>query len=205
LQAGNLVLQILTKPPLKWRWNRRTFSFTTIKTPGTTDYLIPLPDFGFMENQWLVDSAGKLHELKGEVSLSVDSNVSRPTIIAPQYDDNIGNITFRLKNTPNDIYQVYGDYQRRPTLLDSYARVWDQVPDDFSHCYHLGFLTFLSLLVNDSRFPVFERWFLANILSAQDGLDDQARDIFMQNWTGGIRTMMRSTGMGQSGNAARGT
>jgi len=205
LQAANLVLQILTKAPLRWRWNRRTFTFQTIASTPTTDYLVPLPDFGFMETQWLVDPTGNLHQLTGALSLAVDANTTRPTQISAQYDDGLGNITFRLKNTPDLIYTVNGDYQRKPPLLDSFAKCWDVVPDDFAHCYHLGYLTFLSLLVNDSRFPIFERWFLAQILSAQDGLDDQARDIFMQNWTQGLRTMQRSAGMGQSGSAARGT
>ena len=38
LQAANLVLQILTKAPLRWRWNRRTFTFQLMRNiiPGET-------------------------------------------------------------------------------------------------------------------------------------------------------------------------
>lgn len=205
LSAGNTVLEILLAPPLKWRWNRRTFQFTTVATPATWDYLVPLPDFGFMENQWLVDSLGKVHAITGEISLTPDPQLGRPTLIAPQYDDDLGNITFRVKNTPNGIFTIYGDYQRKPTLMNSYASPWDVVPDDFSHCYDLGFLTFMSLLVNDSRFPVFERWFLSRVLSMQEGLDDQARDIFIGNWMTSVKTVTRTQASAQTGNAARGT
>jgi hypothetical protein len=205
LSAGNTVLEILLAPPLKWRWNRRQFQFNTIANPPTWDYMMPLPDFGFMENQWLVDKTGKAHSVTGDTSLSVDAQLGRPTIIAPQYDDNLGNITFRLRNTPNDVYTVFGDYQRKPRLMQSYADPWDVAPDEFSHCYDLGFLTFMSLLVNDSRFPVFERWFLSRVLAMQEGLDDQARDIFLGNWMSNVKTVTRTQAGAQTGNAARGT
>jgi len=205
LSAGNTVLEIMLAPPLKWRWNRRSFSFQTTITPITTDYPVSLADFGFMEHQWITDSTGQVHALTGATSLGVDAAKSRPTLIAPQYDDDLGSITFRLKNTPDAVYTVKGDYQRKPVLMQSYGSVWDVVPDDFSHCYDLGYLTFMSLLVNDSRFPVFERWFLSRVLSMQEGLDDQARNIFLGNWMQSVKTIERTQSGAQMGNAARGT
>jgi hypothetical protein len=201
--AGNLVLQTILAPPLRWPWNRRTFQFPTIV--NNCDYPTPLPDFGFVETQWIVDGNGKNWALNGAFSLGKDATQSRPTLIAPQYDDNAGTITFRVKNTPDAIYTVYGDYQRKPNLISSPASMWDVVPDNFAHVYNLGFLTFLSLLVNDSRFPVFERWFLSRILSLQDGLDDQARDLFLGNWMNQTRTVMRAQAATQQGTAGRGT
>lgn len=205
LSAGNLVLQMMLAPPFRWRFNRRNFNFQTVISPATTDYTLLLPDFGFLEKQWVTDANGKNHAMNGEVALDVDSTSGRPTLIAAQYDDDLGNITFRVRNTPNAVYTVNGDYQRKPMLLGSYGSTWDVVPDEFSGAYNLGFLTFTSLLVNDSRFPVFERWFLSRILSLQDGLDDQARDIFMSVWMGGIRTLTRTQGLAQGGNAGRST
>ena len=203
LFCANLVLQTVIAPPLKWPWNRRTFNFPTVI--GSTDYPQIIPDFGFIETQWLVDSTGKSHGLSGATTLGIDVNQSRPTTLAAQYDDNMGTITFRVKNTPDAIYTVWGDYQRKPALLTSPASMWDVVPDNFGHVYNLGFLTFLSLLVNDSRFPVYERWFLARILALQDGLDDQARDIFLANWMQQTRTIQRSQNSVQQGTAGRGT
>ena len=201
--AGNLVLQTILAPPLRWPFNRRTFQFST--QAGFTDYPTILPDFGFIETQWLTDVNGKNFEISGATSLGRDAAKSRPTLIAPQYDDNNGTITFRVKNTPDAIYTVSGDYQRKPNLISSPASMWDVVPDNFAFVYNLGFLTFLSLLVNDSRFPVFERWFLARILALQDGLDDQARDLFLGNWMNMARTAMRSQAATQQGSAGRGT
>jgi hypothetical protein len=201
--AGNLVLQTILAPPFRWPFNRRSFQFPT--QTGLTDYPVPIPDFGFIETQWISDSTGKNFALNGAISLGKDSTQSRPTLIAPQYNDNQGTITFRVKNTPDAVYTVAGDYQRSPGLISSPASMWDVVPDYFAHVYNLGFLAFLSLLVNDSRFPVFERWFLARILSLQDGLDDQARDLFLSNWMNMTRTVMRSQAATQQGTAGRGT
>lgn len=201
--AGNLVLQTILAPPFRWPFNRRTFQFPT--TAGLTDYPTSLPDFGFIETQWVTDTNGKIFEMNGAISLGKDANRSRPTLIAPQYNDNQGTITFRVKNTPDAVYSVNGDYQRCPGLITCPASMWDVVPDNFAHVYNLGFLAFLSLLVNDSRFPVFERWFLSRILSLQDGLDDQARDLFLANWTNQTRTLMRAQSSTQQGTAGRGT
>jgi hypothetical protein len=205
LTAANLILQFLLSAPFKWRFNRRKFTFQTIATPPTPDYTVSLPDFGFMENQWLTDSKGMIHSMNGALSLPVDANTSRPTVIAPQYDDNVGNILFRLKNTPDAVYSIFGDYQAKPRWIYSFAETWGTVPDDFSFCYNLGFLTMLSLLVNDNRFPIYERWFLSKILGVQDGLDDQARDIFITAWMNLTRTVGRAQGATQQGVAARGT
>jgi hypothetical protein len=203
LSAANLVLQMLLAPPFRWRYNRRTLTFATVA--GTTDYSLLIPDFGYLENAWLVDQASKVHALSGRLSLDIDNTTGRPTLIAPQYDDDEGNITFRLRNTPNAVYLVNADYQRRASSMTSFASTWDVVPDDFSGCFNLGFLCFASILVNDSRFPVYERWFLSRILSLQDGLDDQARDIFMQVWMGGLRTLTRTQGLAAAGNTGRST
>jgi hypothetical protein len=203
LSAANLVLQMLLAPPFAWRYNRRSFQFQTFA--GVTDYQLALPDFGFLENCWLLDSTGKNHALSGRLSLDIDGTTGRPTLIAPQYDDDAGHITFRVRGTPNALYTVSGDYQRRAKPMTSFAAVWDTVPDDFSGVFNLGYLCFTSILVNDARFPVYERWFLSRLLSLQDGLDEQARDIFMGVWMGSVRTLTRSQGLAASGNAGRGT
>lgn len=205
LTAGNIVLQTMLAAPFRWRWNRGTFSFGTVVTTPvvTTDYLVNIPDFGFLEDQWLVDPNSKVHQLKGEISLAVDSSVSRPTLIAPQFDDNAGNITFRLQNSPDQVYTVNGNYQRKPGLLTSFAAPWGVVPDEFSFVYNYGFLTLVALLINDSRFPIFEKWFIGRLLGLQDGLDDQARDIFLGNWMNLSRTVSRTQGAAQGGNAGR--
>jgi hypothetical protein len=77
------------------------------------------------------------------------------------------------------------------------------VPDEFSYIYNDGFLAMMMLLVNDSRFPIFENYFISRLLGAQDGLTDQERDIFLANWMRVLQTVTRSQGNTNAGVAGR--
>ena len=52
LTAANIVLGTILGPPFRWRFNRNTLSFAIDTTH--TDYVQAIPDFGFLEAQWLV-------------------------------------------------------------------------------------------------------------------------------------------------------
>lgn len=204
LTAANMVLGTMLGAPCKWRFNRAAFSIP-ITPAGLTDYVIGLPSLGFLETLWLVDAAaGKIHALTGAISLAVDGNVGRPTKLAVQFDDNLGNITFRVDKVPDQNYTVYGNFQQKAEPMTSAASPWGPVPDEFQYIFNWGFLCFMSLLVNDSRFPIFENYFIARLLGAQDGLTDQERNIFVANWMALAQTLSRSQGAVQAGVAGRG-
>lgn len=201
--AANLVLGTMLGAPCKWRFNRNTFNFP-ITLAGGTDYIVNLSDFGFLETVWITDNSGKVHQLTGKISLAKESNQSRPEFISTEFDDNAGNITFRLANAPDANYTVYGDYQKKAMLITSSASTWGVVPDEFGYIFNWGFLCFMSLLINDSRFPIFENYFVSRLLGAQDGLSDVERNIFVGNWVALAQTLSRGQGTVQSGLAARG-
>jgi hypothetical protein len=200
--VGNIVLQRMLGAPFRWRFNRNTFTFTTVQ--GTTDYTTALYDLGFMETQWIADVSGNIYELNGELSLAVDNSQTRPTLMSPQSDNNAGTIVWRLQNAPDAFYTVNGVYQKKAPLLSSPASTWNPVPDEFSYIFNLGYLCFTSLLVNDSRFPIFEKWFVGALLGAQDGLSEQEKNIFLGNWMADISTVTRAQGRVNSGVAGRG-
>lgn len=205
ITVGNIVLQRILGAPFRWRFNRNTFTFPTVVTvPPTTDYAVTINDLGFVENIWLVDADGNTWELTGELSLAVDNNVSRPTLYALQNDDNDGHITFRLQNAPDLVYTVNGCYQKKAGLITSPGSQWGVVPDEFSYIFNMGFLTMTSLLVNDSRFPIFEKWFIGALLGAQDGLSTQEKNIFLGNWMADLATVARAQGNVNQGIAGRG-
>lgn len=204
LTVANIVLQRMLGPPLRWRFNRNTFTFVTVA--GTTDYVVVINDLGFLENDsiWIVDPSSNITGLGGKISLAKTSAQGRPTLIAPQSDDNQGNITFRLSNAPDAVYTITGPYQKKATLITSDASPWGVVPDEFSYIFNLGFLTFSSLLVNDSRFPIFEKWFIGALLGAQDGLSIQEKNIFLGSWMADLGTVARAQGSVNQGVAGRG-
>lgn len=203
LTAGNLVLGTMLGAPCKWRFNRSSLNFA-VTVAGGTDYPINVPTFGFLEKQWIKDVSGNIFALTGAVALAAASDLSRPEEIATEFDDNAGNVTFRLKNAPDANYTVYCDFQQKATLMTSAASPWGVVPDEFAYIFNWGFLCFMSLLVNDSRFPVFENYFIARLLGAQGGLDDVERNIFVANWAAMAATMTRSQGKVNAGLAGLG-
>lgn len=202
ITAGNIVLQTMLSPPFKWPFNRTSSSFG-ISTAGGTDYARAIPDLGFLETQWLTDATGYVYELNGAVSLAISADTGRPSEMSQQFDDNQGNITFRVKPSPDQAYIVFLNYQKKPALLTSYGSPWGPVSDHFSFVYNFGFLTILSLLTNDSRFPIFEQWFVSRLLGVQDGLTEQEKIIFLGNWQALMATLNRSAGAVQSGLAGR--
>lgn len=204
LTGANLILQTILGPPFRWRFNRANFTFNTVATtPPTTDYRLAVADLGWIEDAWASDVDGTSNSLEVKLALPVVTDPGRPTQLSPQFDDGAGNITFRLKNAPAAALTVTGNYQRKAPLLASLASPWTPVPDEFSYIFNLGFLALMMLLVNDSRFPVFEQWFIARLLGAQDGLTAQERAIFLGNWTAAIQTLSRAQGEVNSGVAGR--
>lgn len=216
LETGNMVLQTMLAPPMKWRQNRGSFSFTTIDPkpgpqpvpiPPQSDYTIAIPDFGFLEPKtlWISDATGKNYAMTGAVSLPVptSSSQSRPTEISPQYDDSEGNITFRTKEMPNAAYTIGGDYQRKAPILKSPAQSIFPVPDEFGFLFNWGFLTICGMLVNDARVDWWEKKFVGRLLATQDGLDDQAINLFMSLWQTNTKGAMRTQGAVQSGTLGR--
>lgn len=202
LTAANIVLGTMVGPPMKWPFNRDEINFP-VTAGGGTDYLVSVPEYGFIETQWVVDADGKYFPMNGAVSLPVNGDQGRPEKLAPQFDNNAGGITFRLDKKPDKNYTVYCDFQKKAPLLTSAASEWSPVPDQFNYIFNYGFLCLMSLLVNDSRFTTFEGLFVARLLGAQDGLTDQERNIFLGNFAAALATVSRSQGGVASGQAAR--
>jgi hypothetical protein len=203
LTMSNIVLQRILGAPFIWRQNRASFSIPISAAAGT-DYTVSLPNLGRIETQWLTDGNNKDMELKGAVCLAKMSAKRRPTEVAAQYDDNQGNITFRFNSVPDQGYTAWFDYQQKARLITSWANPWGMIPDELGYIYNTGFLSLGALLVNDARFGIWERQFVGDLLGAQDGLDEQARAIFLGQWLSDIRSTTRSQGAVQGGVAGRG-
>ena len=200
--AANLTLQRILGPPFIWRQNRASLAINISPLSGT-DYTVSVPNLGRIETQWLQDATGKVMELTGDVVLARAAAVQRPTKVAPQYDDNLGNITFRFNAVPDKPYTAFFDYQQKAQLITSWASPWGVIPDECGYIYNHGFLAICSQLVGDARFTIWNRDFVAALLGAQDGLDEQAKAIFLSQWLSDARSMTRSQGAVQGGVAGR--
>jgi hypothetical protein len=197
VMVGNIVLSAMLGPPLRWRQNRREISF--VIGGGGIDYARSVANFGFIEAAWVVDGEGNQHPMNGALALSVNPDEGRPERIAPQFDDNAGTITFRFDKAPGQAYTCYVDFQQTAPLMTSPASSWGPVPDYFNFIFNFGFLAVMSLLVNDARFPIFEKYFIGRLLGAQSGLSEQERNIFLANWATSMTTMKRADAMAGMG------
>ena len=204
LGMANTVLGRMFGPPFVYRFNRSTFTQPITKADGT-DYDIEVDDLGQIEVQWLEETGAtvRIHELNGAIALAKTSQIARPTEVAPQFDDNEGNITLRFNKVPDQDYTAFFDYQRKAALIQSYAQSFGPMPDEFAYLYLKGFLAEAALLVNDSRFPIWNREFVGGLLYTQDGLDAQAKSIFLEQMLNYGRTSLRSQATGQAAAQAR--
>lgn len=196
LGMGNIILQRMLGRPCVWRFNRATLTIN-LSAAGGTDYAVALSNLGSIETQWITDANGKDWQLNGALSLAKVSASGRPTKMAPQYDDNAGNITFRFNRVPNANLTAYIDYQMKAQLLTSYASNFAPVPDEFAYIFYTLYLAWAGQLVNDARFPMWMKEGISMLLGAQGGLDEQSRAIFVGEWMDWFATVERKKQMSQ--------
>lgn len=206
LSNANLVLQTVLGPPFTWRFNRATFTFNCVVTAPipTQDYIVAVPDFGFLEKAWvkMPDNTDQ-KELDIENVLGLGLEKGRPKSIAAQSDDNLGNITMRLLSGPDAAYIVSGNYQKKAPIMTSVVSNWGPLPDELSYIYNWGFLALSAIVANDSRFPIFNQKFTSHLLGAQEGLDEMKRNIFLGEWLAITKAAERAQLKTQQGIGAR--
>ena len=153
-----------------------------------------------------IATAGKVSEITNMVNvLGSGSEAGTPNSLAPQLDDNAGNITFRLLPTPDAIYQVTIIYQKRiSALVTTTSGTWAPIPDHYSYIYQWGFLALLTAYSQDQRWTSFNQKFVGMLLGAAEGLSEDQRNIFQTAWLNSI-TEQQTTGMkAQQGTQSRG-
>jgi hypothetical protein len=206
LNAANIVKQTILGPPFKWSFNRGLIHVEI--DPTTTDwgqdYLLNLPDYGFLEQVWLTDpTTGDKKEIEVRKALAEDNTVKRPGSAAVQ-DDNEDGILLRLNSRPDAPYIIDAFYQRAAIQMTSLASQWGPIPDHKGYIYDWGFLAIISLLTKDARAPIFMGKFTSHLLGEQDGLTALQRNIFLGNWLDLLTQQGRETMAAQQGAQARG-
>ena len=207
LRMGNNVLGSILCPPFTFRWNRHTLT-QDINNADGTDYEVSWPSLGWIETQWLEhgepgDSDYSIVQINGAQSIAKTTMSKPPSMVAPVYDDNEGNVTIRFDAVPDQDYTAYFDYQASATLLTSPASTFGPIPDQFSFLYTKWMLAEGALLVGDSRRETFLRDAVYSLLAMQDGMTEQQKAIMAQQLLNNQRTDARSVGMTQLGLTAR--
>jgi hypothetical protein len=121
-------------------------------------------------------------ELTVKNNLSLDSVTGRATFISPESEDANGNMTFRVMPSPDEAYPISIHAMLTPPQITSVNQTWAPLPDYLQNVYTLGFLSFMMAFNDDPRAPMYNSQFKAAILARQDGLTQEERDIFLNNW-----------------------
>lgn len=132
------------------------------------------------------DSSSKMAEIpgvQGMVGTASASETGAPAFIAPQIDDNAGNITFRILPAPDQTFQINIIFQNRiPALMTTPASTWAPIPDHYSVIYQWGFLSVIAAYFDDPRWASFTQKFVSTILGMAEGLEEESKNIFQKTW-----------------------
>jgi len=202
LTAANIVQQTILAPPFKWAWNRNSATFTQ----PATDTPQALPFFGFIEKAFVTNSAGVVTEIPNiKLELTQDQGTGQPNAIGVYLDDNNGNITFRfMPGLPDDAgNQITVIYQQRAPLFSALGNNWT-IPDCYAHVYNFGFTALMELFADDNRFGTFNSKFIGSLLAISEGLSEQDKAVFMEQWSNVMLTSARSGSKLQQGYSGRG-
>jgi hypothetical protein len=184
--------QMILSPPFAWRWNRTGATipaptFTTII--GVSDYSVALPSFGWIEKATMYDTgnANAPYELQVSLNQSVDSLNNQSNRIVAQYDDDSGNITFRMFPAPDAVYNVVVEYQNSASLFTATTQTWTPIPDYLSYLYNLGFLAKVYEYANDPRQQITLQLFLQQLAAASEGLSESQKNLWLTDRLNSMR------------------
>lgn len=151
--------------------------------------------------------SGSMAEITNVVNvLGAGAEVGTPNSIAPQTDDNAGNITFRILPVPDATYQVTVIFQKSiPALITTTATTWAPIPDKYAYVYEWGFLALMAAYLQDAKWTSYNQKFVAALLGIAEGISEDQKNIFQKAWLNGI-TEQQVTGLkAQQGTQAHGS
>ncbi len=159
-----------------------TFTNTT-----TQDYTISGSVFSHIGNASVLDLDAdgvptKWQQLTVKNNLALESSQNRPEFIGPYRQDSDGNVTFRVFSSPDKNYPVNVHVQLAAPRITSVNQTWAPLPDYLQYIYDWGFLALLWQFSDDPRAAYANNQFKAALLGRQEGLSEEQKQIFLNNW-----------------------
>lgn len=179
--------QFTASVPLLANGSDTVGTFTAL---STQDYTLAVPNFSHIEHASVLDLVGtspnftptKWMELTVKNNLSLESSPNRPLFIGPHVEDANGNVTFRMASAPDKPYPVSLHVQLAAPQITSINQTWAPLPDFMEYIYEWGFLSLLWSFSDDPRAEMANNKFKAGILARAEGLTEEERQIFLNNW-----------------------
>lgn len=153
----------------------------------TQDYTIPAPTLSHIEHSSVLDlnsdgTPNKWYQLTVNNNLALESSQNRPEFISTHREDGNGNVTFRVFSSPDKAYPVEVHVQKAAPLITSVNQTWAPLPDYLQYVYNWGFLALLWQFSDDPRAAYANNQFKAALLGRQEGLSEEQKNIFLNNW-----------------------
>lgn len=180
----------------------------------TQDYTVAVPNFSHIEHASVLDLMAvpgsnpvtytplKWMELTVKNNLALETSSNRPEFIGPHVEDANGNVTFRMMSAPDKPYPVEIHCQLAPPTITSINQTWAPIPDFMSRIYDTGFMALMALFSdNPLLHQTMNVQFKAALLARTEGLSEEERNIFLNNWENLTPLEMMKS---QQGIAARG-
>jgi hypothetical protein len=194
LTSANKIMQMILAPPFRWSWNRFENS-SIVCTPGVSDYVVSLPTWGWLEKAYLFLGGNTPPSVEIEVAqvLSKETVPNRPATIAAIFDDNAGNITFRLMPPPDQAYQVTLEGQKAAIQATALGNTtWAPIPDRYAFLYEQGMLATLQGIYSGQLYAMNMEMFLRMLISCAEGLTETEKAIWLEDQLRSLRTMQNS-------------
>lgn len=171
----------------------------------TQDYTVAIPNFSHIEHASVmdIDASGapvKWWELEVKNNLALETSSNRPNFIGPHTEDANGNITFRVQSAPDKAYPVSIHVQLAAPAVTSINQLWSPIPDFMQYVVNEGFMALMWRFADDPRSDGANARFKAGILARAEGLSEEERNIFLNNWDALYQNPMAK----QMGTQARG-
>lgn len=188
LTTANKILGTILAPPLKFPWNR-VENATIVTSVGVTDYSKSIPAFGWLEKATITNSAMSptVKEIEVFQVLAIEPKQNQPQKIAPIFDDNNGNVTFRLLPAPDapgvtpTNYTVTLTYQNAPPILSALSSLWAPVPDKYAFLYETAMLAHLQLMYSPQLYALNMEMFYRQLVGVSEGLTETEKNIFLED------------------------
>jgi hypothetical protein len=153
----------------------------------TQDYTVAVPSFSHIEHASVLDltSTGtplKWWELTIKNQLALETSANRPEFLSPHTEDGQGNTTFRLSSAPDKPYPVSVHVQLAAPTITSINQTWAPLPDFMQYVYDWGFLALMWHFADDPRAAYANNQFKAALLARAEGLTEEQKNIFLNNW-----------------------
>lgn len=157
----------------------------TFTAMSIQNYTTSSSEFSHIQHAMVFDvnsTPGEWFQLEIKNNLSLDSTADRPRFLSPQDQDANGNVTWRVMPPPDKEYPIAINVQKTAPLLDSVNSTWSPIPDYMQYVYNWGFLALMWFFADDPRANFANQKFIAGLLARAEGLEDEEKNAFLNNW-----------------------